>query len=104
MPEEAKRLEFVTMLNYSTHARSAAKRDRHGMIALPKIFDTRKASLIEAVVKGGRVTRALYRMKYDAGLDLSLVILPEKSLVVTVWLNDDSDKHRTLDRGQYARG
>lgn len=104
MPEEAKRLEFATMLRYSQHAKNAAKDDRYGQIDLPKVFDSRKATLIEAVVESGKVVKALYRMDYDTLHDLCLVIATAHDRVLTVWLNRKDDEHHTLDRSQYARG
>lgn len=103
MPEEAKRLEFAMLLRYSQHAREAASDDRYGKIDLPKVFDSRKATLIEAVIESGRVVKALYRMDYDNLHDLCMVIAMRGDQVLTVWLNRKDDEHRTLDRSQYAR-
>lgn len=104
LPPEAKALEFAAFVSYTRHAQEAAKNDRYGRIKLPKVFDTRKGQLIEAVVEGGRVAKALYRLEYDALHDLCMVVLPDTCKVLTVWLNKKTDEHRTLDEEAYARG
>ena len=102
LPPEARDLEFATMLTYTRHARKAARDDRYGRINLPTVFDSRKARLIEAVTEAGKVVKGLFRLPHDERHDLCIVVLVETGKVLTVWLNERSDKHHTLDRSQYA--
>lgn len=103
LPQQAKGLEFMTLLNYTMHARQAAQDDRYGPITLPNVFDSRSATLIEAGMLNGQVVKAVYRQHYDNRFDLCLVINLKANRVVTVWLNEKNDHHKTLDGGKYAR-
>lgn len=104
MPAEAQALEFAAFVSYTRHAKQAAQNDRYGRIDLPKVLDTRRGKLIEAVVEGGKVAKALYRLDYDALHDLCMVVLPDSCKVLTVWLNRKDDQHHTLNEEAYARG
>lgn len=96
-------LEFACYLNYTLHAREAAKSDRYGPINLPTVFDTRNATLIEVGVENGSVVKAMYRQHYDNRHDLCLVINLKANKVVTVWLNEKNDNHKTLDASKYVK-
>ena len=102
MPEDAANLSFAALVKYTRHARRSAVEDRYGKIELPTVFDSRKARLIEAKYKDGRVWRTLYRQPYNEDLDLNLVIEPDTRTVVTVWLNENTDTHATLNEEEYA--
>lgn len=102
MPKSALDLAFAALLRYSRHALEAAKDDRYGQIDLPKVFDSRQAELIEAKYQDDRLWRTLWRQPYSDTYDLNLVIEPDTSRVITVWLNSKDDTHDTLDEGQYA--
>lgn len=101
MPEVALKLQFAALLRYTKHAIKAASDDRYGKIELPKVFDTRNASLIEAVVKDGKVVKSLWRQAYDQLHDLCLVLDPSTATVITAWLNLKTDRHSTLDEAKY---
>lgn len=102
MPAAALRLQFATMLRYTRHAIQAASDDRYGRIDLPKVFDSRNATLIEAVLSNGKVVKTLWRQAYNDLLDLSLVLDPNTGTVITAWLNRKDDQHATLDPSKYA--
>lgn len=102
LPEIARNLEFVCLLDYTPHALREAQNDRYGAIKLPKVFDTRQAEMIDVTLDGETITRALYRMDYDEGRDLCLVIEPNTRKGITVWLNEKTDTHATLDKTRYA--
>lgn len=102
MPKSALDLAFATLLTYTRHALEAARSDRYGRIDLPKVFDSRKAKLIEAVLDGGRIVKTLWRQSYDDLHDLSIVLDPNTGKVITVWLNEADDDHSTLRAEQYA--
>lgn len=102
LPQQAKGLQFVSLLNYTPHARQAAQDDRYGPVKLPTTFDSRSATLIEAGVLDGKVVKAVYRQHYDNRFDLCLVLNLKANRVVTVWLNEKNDHHKTLDGSKYA--
>ena len=102
LPQEAKGLEFASLLKYTHHARQAAQEDNYGPIKLPTVFDSRNATLIEAGTVDGQVTKAVYRQHYDSRFDLCLVFNLKANRVITVWLNDKNDHHKSLDGGKYA--
>ncbi|GBG14824.1 pyridoxamine 5'-phosphate oxidase [Novimethylophilus kurashikiensis] len=90
-------------MKVSYHASRAAQTDRYGLIDIPEYFDARKAKLIEVEVDhaAGKVTKRVYRQKYDEHHDLVLVIT-DKWVLKTVWLNCRGDAHRTLDASKYV--
>lgn len=97
---------MTVALAYSDHALRAAEDDRYGRIRLPKGLDLSRAIVVEATVEENprRVTKLLYRLPGGHGMDLVLVVCPQRGawFVKTVWLNASDDQHQTLDRSRYA--
>lgn len=102
MPKTALELQFAALVRYTRHALNAAQGDRYGKIDLPKVFDSRKASLIEAKYQGEKIWRTLWRQPYNEELDLNIVIEPDTAKVITVWLNRHDDQHASLREEEYA--
>lgn len=48
------------------------------------------------------IDRAVYRVKYNQGIDICLVISKDKN-IVTIYLNTTDDKHYTLNKEVYQR-
>jgi len=90
----------VISLTYSNHALSRAV-DKG--ITLPAFLDTSTAKVIEIEVEDGMVEKILYRVKYNAGYDMLLAIIPYRKFVKTAWLNSVTDKHTTLNASEYDR-
>lgn len=91
-------------IKYSLHAREQALEDRYGqLVKLPVHFLPRVAKIIEIEMEDEEVTKILYRQKYDENLDIVVALIPQAKMVKTVWVNERSDAHRTLDRSQYDR-
>lgn len=92
-------------LRYAMHALRAALNDRYGVIQLPKEFVFDEARAFEMELSGQWVTKFAVRLPYNASHDLVLVVIPDGSefFVKTVWLNSNSDAHKTLDRSKYAK-
>ena len=93
-------------LIYSEHAKQAADDDRYGSVPRLDIAEFARHEVIEVQVENGQPVKAVLRIPCDnrPGLDMVLVILrPEagKALVKTVWFNEVSDKHHTLNRSLY---
>lgn len=109
-------------LTYSRHAHEACLDDRYGHIPKLKGIDTDRMKLIEIGVKDGKVSKLLYRgtlactechannvsqsaCKHPRR-DMCIVVIPkarEPWFVKTVWINLQSDKHRTLDASKYQK-
>ena len=89
---------------YSQHALRAAQDDRYGEAkSLPKSIDMSRADLVEIEVENNKVVKAVVRTDYDNRLDLVIVFMPEthNNFVKTVWFNEKTDQHRTLQRWKY---
>jgi hypothetical protein len=98
-PEGLRTSFGVVSLKYTNHAKRAASNDRYGKINLPKTIDTNGAKCIEAEVTNGVASKLVYRVGYDEDLDIVMVL--RSNLVITVWFNKKSDKHKTLDASKY---
>lgn len=90
-------------LKPSQHARRAAESDRYGLIEIPMYFDARYAKLIEIEVDpySSKVTKRVFRQRYNAEYDLVLVVTADW-VIKTVWLNSSKDLHKTLDASKYV--
>lgn len=88
-------------LNLSRHAVEAAASDRYGQITLPVAITFGGKDIIEAeVLEGGRVTKIVVRLRYNAEFDCCYAI-GEGGPLKTVWLNRADDTHSTLNRSRY---
>lgn len=96
------RLGFAAFAKYSAHAREAAQNDRYGTLTLPAIISTQEAEVIEVEVSNGKPVKALLRMRHDDTRDLCVVILLDTCVVKTVWANERTDSHNTLDTSKYV--
>ena len=89
---------------YSQHALRAAQDDRYGEARrLPTTIDMSQVDLVEIEVENNKVIKAVVRTHYDDKLDLIIVFMPEhyQNLVKTVWFNEKTDQHRTLQHWKY---
>lgn len=57
--------------------------------------------LYEVEVKNGNVVKACIRTSYDKENDISIVY--RDKCIVTAWLNEKQDIHRTLDKKKYFK-
>lgn len=92
----------VIQLRYGSHARLEAMQDRYGDIQLPRSIDIRTGDIFEIGVTGNTVTKMGVRFHYDDKLDLILIISPADGFVRTVWANEKTDTHKTLNLSKYA--
>ena len=89
---------------YSYHAIREAQSDRYGEAKkLPTHVDMSKVDLFEIEVENNKVIKAAVRTHYDDKLDLIIVFMPQthNNFVKTVWFNERTDQHRTLNRSAY---
>ena len=64
-----------------------------------KTFDNIKAFEVET--DGHELTKCVVRVGFNGKKDISLVF--RKGLVVTAWLCDKDDNHKTLDKSKYEK-
>ena len=91
-------------LYYTRHALNAARDDSIRDYELPKFIDLRYAKVIEVGVEENMLVKVLYRVAFDGDFDLCLVVVPggAKWRVISLWLNEVNDNHRTLDHSRYV--
>ena len=92
----------VMSLRYMRHAQEEAQKDIHGQIQLPHRMDVRDGQTIEIAVVNKTVTKMLIRFDYDKTRDITMVIQPQDGFVRTVWFNEKTDQHKSLNRAKYA--
>lgn len=104
MPAAYSQPIFEGKLKYSRHALKEAEGDKFGSITLPAFFKAADAKLIEVEFdeKEGTVVKQLWRQNLDDTRDILLAI-GKDGFVRTVWVNLQSDVHRTLNKSKYVR-
>lgn len=55
----------------------------------------------EVETENNKVVKAVIRTEYDKHRDISIVV--RKGFIVTAWLNEKTDTHRTLDTNKYEK-
>ncbi len=93
----------IYILQYSQHALQAAQRDRYGnlTVGLPDMIDMSKVEPFEIEVERGSVSKMVFRLPFQNGLDIVMVVRGKR--VITVWGNERSDRHETLNSSRYQR-
>ena len=97
----------IFKLCYTDHAKRAAASDRYGQTPLPDKINTFYAKVIEVETDTvGRVNKVVYRVPVSFTMDLCLAVIPQRNsfVVKTVWQNESSDAHKTLNVYRYERG
>lgn len=92
----------VMDLRYSRHAQDEAQKDIYGNITLPPRMDVRKGQTIEIAVSNKVVTKMVIRFPHDDTRDITMVIQPQDGFVRTVWFNEKTDQHTSLNKAKYA--
>lgn len=99
-------------IKFTNHAREAARNDRYGnfsnYLPLHNSFDPNCAELVEVESPDGiTATKMIYRVPLapNSKNDLVLALVPYNDYYVakTVWLNETSDRHNTLNLERYAK-
>lgn len=91
-------------LRWTHHADTARTTDRYGEIRRFKTATLGRLTVVEVGVADGRIAKILFRGRYNDTHDVCMVLIPNGSkpwTVKTVWLNDNNDGHKTLDRSRY---
>jgi hypothetical protein len=100
--EQVNKIAGLYQLRFSHHAINACLSDRYGMIVPPKQIQINENNVIELEIAQNQVNKIVVRIDYNQFKDLVLVLLPD-GFCKTVWLNEKSDKHKTLNKSVYAR-
>lgn len=92
-------------LSFSRHAIKECLKDRYGTIIPPAniTFDEQKAFEIE--LANNLINKVAIRVPYNQTHDISFVLIldgEDSAFVKTLWLNDKTDKHGTLNASLYA--
>lgn len=103
-PEWLRLPTCLIRLSYTEHALNQARLDRYGDFEpfLPYFFQVTKENLVEATQNEfGEWVKYVCRISLTNIHDLVIVIKSD-GVVKTVWINLNSDKHKTLNRDSYA--
>jgi len=90
---------------YSRHCTDNIKHraiDMASVLMFIKRLKLNDADVFEYYFDNDIPVKMCYRVQYNAGIDLILVVSNTKCLV-TIYMNTHDDKHYTLNRSQYAR-
>lgn len=93
-------------LFFTRHAQHACRTDRYGYIIPPTQIAPQRAQVVEVEAANGKVNKVVARLPYNQQFDIVVVYMPEQEtgIVKTLWLNEKSDRHSTLNRSKYVRG
>ena len=104
LPEGVQQPSEAHPLVYSQHAKHEAGREaaRGHVIELPHQLPAYR--LVEVQILGHVAVKWVVRVRVNDTQDLVLVLQNNEAhyLVRTVWVNEASDNHKTLDRSKYA--
>lgn len=95
----------VVRVNYSSHAKREAVKDRYGILQLPKYVDLGLLEVIEVGMRNSAVSKIVFRGSLDETRDYCIVLIPnvpnQPWFAKTCWINLKSDKHKTLNMRRY---
>jgi hypothetical protein len=91
---------------YTRHAMNEAAHDKLGALShAPRSVCFRPQDVIEVEMADCELTKLVVRIPYDNRRDLILVLrnlYDGAATVITLWTNEITDTHGTLDRSKYA--
>lgn len=86
------------------HIRYTRYMELHGILSFIKGLELDYSNIFEYYTDNtGLIAKACYRLNYTDNLALILVIGQGKSLI-TIYCNDKTDNHNTLNRSLYIQG
>ena len=103
LPPQLKKLkkQIIPDLAYSYHAQNQAY--NKGII-LPDKLEYSGHNIIEAEIIDSIVYKLVVRVEYEhnSDYDICLVIINNNGILIkTLWLNNKTDTHKTLDKSNY---
>lgn len=89
-------------LKYTKHAMREAQTDKYGTITLPRFVDFDSSQIIQ-VELNDKFKKFVVRYPLNDKRDVCLVVKQERSvwILITVWSNLKSDRHKSLDKSKY---
>jgi len=105
LPKGFRLPDYVVALVWTRHAQQASRNDRYRDIPQWKALNLASCETIEVEVTNKRVDKVVVRTSLDSTNDVVYVLIPKGSqpwVVKTVWINRQSDTHKTLDRSKYV--
>jgi hypothetical protein len=93
-------------LRWGHHAQKEADIDRYGKVEQFDSGEFEASDIVEVTMEAGQPVQGVARYPYSDNLDLVMVLgKPEADVafVKTVWFNQASDNHKSLDRSKYNR-
>jgi hypothetical protein len=105
LPEGFRLPARIVGLHWTRHAESARLDDRYGRIPKFGHIDLRFKEVIEVGLTGRKVEKVVVRGSLDETFDIVYVLIPNGHApwtVKTVWINEKTDTHSTLDRSRYV--
>jgi hypothetical protein len=85
--------------------RHASERAVEKAILAPRSIEIQAGEVVEAELLNNKITKLVVRRAMTQDKDLVLVLIPKDRdtwTVVTCWLNDKTDTHRTLKKGRLS--
>ena len=101
LKKEHKKVICKVPLSYTNHAIERIRDKNIDIKKIPKIIPS-DAFVIEVGELNHTITKQVVRIGYDDVNDLVLSVTPT-GYVITLWLNEISDNHITLNKSKYAR-
>jgi len=98
--------EVTVSLGYTRHAQER-KNESYKLMVVPTVVKIQPSNVVEAHTDDNiNITKVLVRINYNKTQDMLLVLQPilEKGLakVITLWVNNKRDVHKTLKK-QYDK-
>ena len=101
---ELRKIQDVRV-SYSAHALHQANSDRYGKVSLPTVVPVHNGDVFEVETVGNKINKLCVRFPLkNRPLSIVFVILFDynRNVVKTVWLNQVTDNHSTLNKGNYC--
>jgi len=110
IPAKYHKIENIEVKNFyplSPHVVKSANAEKNGQILIPDSFTFSFSEIVEIEeYNESKDIKFLIRLPYNKINDLCIVVLFSangSAKIKTVWLNNCTDSHKTLNRSKYAK-
>lgn len=104
MPDEIKKLGNVPIKLVPTrHALKAAATERFGAFQIPATIMFNGGDVVEVETTGGKLSKMVVRQPHSEHYDVIYIFLVPSGTLVTTYLNEKADHHKTLDPAPYEK-
>ena len=96
------KLNWIKCYGKTTHSIDRLKERADFITALKFInnMTLRKTDIFEYYIENGNVEKVCYRISYNNYEDI-IIVLSKKKAIITAWINNKNDSHKTLDKTLY---